>query len=69
MAYGDGQAGFGGQSSEVGLPRSDAVSVGSAGVGGDQKPGGVAEAVLAHLVPPAADRVGGELGGVGGVAY
>ena len=45
------------------------VSVGAAGVSGDQKPGGVAEAVLAHLVPPAADRVGGELGGVGGVAY
>ena len=28
VAYGDGQAGFGGQSSEVGLPRSNAVSVG-----------------------------------------
>ena len=52
VADGDPQAGLGGQAGQFDLPGPDPVAVGAAGIGGDQQPVGVGEAVPAHLVPP-----------------
>ena len=68
MAHGDIQPGLGRQSGQLDLPRPEPVAVRSPGVGGDQQPVGLGEAVTAHLVPPPADGLDGELGGIGRVA-
>ena len=46
------------------LPQPAAAAVAAAAVGGDQQFAGLGEAPAAHLLPPAADAVGGELGRV-----
>src|SRR6266545_375607 len=48
----DGQAGFGGEGSELDLPGADAVPVGPAAVGADEKPLGVRVAGFADGGPP-----------------
>ena len=68
MADGDGQAGLSSQAGQFGLPCSQPIAVGPAGIGGDQQSGGVGEAPGAHLVPPSSDRFDRELGGVCAVA-
>ena len=69
VADGDLEAGLGRELGEVPFPGSEPVAVGAAGIGGDHQPGRVREPGLAERVPPAADRLDRELGGVGGVAH
>ena len=64
VADGDLQAGPGGQRGQLGLPQPGAVPVGAAAVGADQQPGGVRVGGLAGLLPPGADRLHRERGGV-----
>src|SRR6476619_2620921 len=64
VAYGDGDAGAGGEPAEFDLPQLGAVTVGATGIGGDQQAGGGGIAVAADHVPPASDRGRGEAGGV-----
>lgn len=64
MADGDRQAGFGSQRGQLALPDSVAVAVGAPGVRGDQQPGGPGIVAVAAGLPPAADRLDGEGGGV-----
>ena len=64
MAYRDLQAGFGGERGQLGLPCPCPVAVGAAGVRGDQQPPRTGVAGPALPVPPAAQRLHGERGGV-----
>src|SRR4051812_12535442 len=64
VADGDLQAGFQGQGGEFGLPGAGTVTVGAAGVGGDEQPSGVRIVDDADRVPPASDRLRRERGGV-----
>src|SRR6266851_1458242 len=64
MAHRDVQPGPGGQSRQPGLPCPGPVSVGSAGIGGDQQPGRAGVAGPARCLPPAADRLDRERRGV-----
>ena len=64
VADGDLESRLGGEPGEFGLLQPDPVSVRSSTVGGDQQSGRASEAVAAHRVPPRADRVDRELGGV-----
>jgi len=54
VADGDRQSGLGGQLGQLGCEHPGAVVVGSAGVSGDQQPGGVRVSRRAGAVPPAA---------------
>jgi len=49
---------------QLGPPKSGAVAVGAAAVGGDRKRRGLGVALGAELIPPGADRGDRELGGV-----
>ena len=67
MAAGDLQPGLhgqGGQGGQLGLPRPGPVAVGAARVRGDQQPPGCRVVAAAGRLPPAADRLYGERGGV-----
>ena len=64
MAHGDLQAGPGREGGQLGLPQPGPVAVGAAAVGADQQPGGVRVGGLAGLLPPGADRLHRERGGV-----
>ena len=64
VARGDLQAGLQGQRRELMFPGPGAAAVGAAGVGGDQQPPGTRIGDLARVVPPAADRLHSEGGGV-----
>ena len=64
VADGDLQPGVPGQVGQGGLPRPGPVPVAPAGVGGDQQPPRLRVAVLPQGVPPAADGLDRERGGV-----
>jgi hypothetical protein len=64
MAHDQSEAGLVGEPLELGLPQPVAGAVAAAAVGGDDQAGGAAVARLAHLLPPAADRVDGKGGSV-----
>ena len=64
VADGDLQPGLLRQDGEPGLPGPVPVAVGTAGVAGDQQPGGAGVGVLPGQVPPAADRLHRQRGGV-----
>ena len=64
VADGDLQSGLPREIGDPGLPRPGAVAVGAAGVSGDQQPPGAGVAGPAGRVPPAADRLHRERGGV-----
>ena len=53
-----------GEPLQLDLPQSRAVAVGAAAVGGDRQPGSVRVALGSEVLPPGADRVDRELGGV-----
>ena len=64
VAHRDLQPGPGSQGGELGLPRAGAVAVGAARVRGDQQPPGQRIVAAPGCLPPAADRLHGERGGV-----
>src|SRR5712692_724407 len=64
MADDQSEAGLVGEPLELGLPQPAAGAVAAAAVGGDDQAVGGAVARFAHLLPPAADRVDGEGGGI-----
>jgi hypothetical protein len=64
VAHGDLQPCFHGQGGQLGLPRAGTVAVGTARVRGDQQPPGLRVVAAAGRVPPAADRLHRERGGV-----
>lgn len=64
MTDGDFQAGLQGQRGQFGFPRAGAVAVGAARVRGDQQPPRVRIVAAPLAVPPAADGLHGEGGGV-----
>ena len=64
VQHGDRQARLRGERGQFRLPRPGAVAVGAARVAGDQQPPGARIAVPAGGVPPAADRLHRERGGV-----
>src|SRR5690349_3997310 len=55
VADGDRDAGSGGEFAEFDFPQPSTVAVGTAGVGGDQQPGGARVGAGSNQVPPAAD--------------
>lgn len=64
VTYRDRQLLLGRKSLELSLPQMAAVAIASAAVGADQKMAGLRVAGLAHVPPPLADALHGELGGV-----
>src|SRR5712691_3719811 len=64
MADDQSEAGLVGEALELGLPQPAAGAVAATAVGGDDQAVGGAVARFAHLLPPAADRVDGEGGGI-----
>ena len=64
MAHGDGQCSLGGERGQFGLPGTGAVAVRAASVGGDEQPFDAGIGSVADAIPPAADRLDGERGGV-----
>src|ERR1700694_716883 len=64
MTNDQSEAGLIGEPLEFGLPQPAAGAVATAAVGGDDQAGGAGVARLAHLLPPAADRVDGKGGRV-----
>ncbi len=62
--HGDLQPGLHRQRGQLGLPRAGAVAVGAARVRGDQQPPGQGVVAAPGRLPPAADRLHGEGGGV-----
>ncbi|RPK84534.1 hypothetical protein EES46_24045 [Streptomyces sp. ADI98-10] len=60
----DDQPGFRGQAGEVEFPGPGAIAVGPARIGSDQQPGSLRVVGPALAVPPAADRLHRERGGV-----
>ena len=66
MADTDAQPGRVSESLQLVAPEAGAGVVGPAGVGGDRQCAGVRIALRAEVLPPADDRVDGELGGIAG---
>ena len=64
MADGDGQAEFVGQRLQFAFPQAYPSAVAAAAVGGDQQTTGLRIAGATHAMPPAADRIDGEAGGI-----
>src|SRR6266498_2396907 len=61
---GNGQSGFIGEGLKLALPQAHARSIAATAVGGDQETGRAKIAVLPQGVPPAADALDGEGGGI-----
>ena len=64
MANGYSQAEFVGQHLQFALPQAYSAAIAAPAVGSDQQTAGLRIADAAHALPPAADRIHGEAGGI-----